>query len=259
MKQLHLIRIPLSMNALGRWAGERGWVRGRALAFDEGRALHHLVDETFGPGSLRPFRLLLPPRSVEGNLYSYSVYGHEELVAAMHKFALPEHLEVLRPERLASKLMPVDWGVGERLGFDVRLRPVRRLRNDLPTLLGKFRGGAELDAYLWEAVRHHPTDWKGMATNDRSRGSVYLDWLDERLASGARIDRAATRMVRYQRIVVARGDRALEGPDATFQGILTVTRPDAFTTMLAHGVGRHRAFGYGMLLLRPPHRARHFR
>ena len=255
MGQLHLVRIPLSVNSLGRWAGERGWVRGRALAFDEGRALHHLVDETFGPGTLRPFRLLVPPRSVEGNLYSYSDHGHEELVLAMRKFALPEHLAVLRPERLSSKLMPVEWSVGERLGFDVRVRPVRRLRTDLATPLGKFRSGAELDAYLWEAVRNHPTDRRGMAANSRSRVSVYLDWLDERLTSAATIDRAATSVVRYQRTIVDRGDRALEGPDVTFHGVLTVTRPDTFTTMLAHGVGRHRAFGFGMLLLRPPHRA----
>ena len=255
MRQLHLVRIPLSVNSLGRWAGERGWVRGRALAFDEGRALHHLVDETFGPGALRPFRLLVPPRNIEGNLYSYSAHGHEDLVSAMQKLALPEHLAVLRPERVASKLLPVDWSVGERLGFDVRVRPVRRLRSDLATPLGNFRSGAELDAYLWEAVRNHPTDRTGLARNNRSRDSVYLDWLDERLASAARIDRAATRVVRYQRTIVDRGARALEGPDVTFHGVLTVTQQDTFTKMLAHGVGRHRAFGFGMLLLRPPQRA----
>jgi len=214
-----------------------------------------LVDETFGPGALRPFRLLVPPRNVDGNLYSYSAHGHEDLVSATKKFSLPEHLAVLRPERLASKLMPVDWSVGERLGFDIRVRPVRRLRTDLATPLGKFRSGAELDAYLWEAVRNYPTDRHGMAANNRSRECVYLDWLDERLASAARIDRSATRVVRYQRTIVDRGARALDGPDVTFHGVLTVTRPDTFTTMLAHGVGRHRAFGFGMLLLRPPHRA----
>ena len=252
--QLHLVRIPLSTNSLGQWAGERGWVRGRAVAFDEGRALHHLVDETFGPGALRPFRFLVPPRAGEGNLYSYSAHSHEELVAAMRKYALPEHLAVLRPERLASKPMPVGWRVGERIGFDVRLRPVRRLRADLTTPLGKFRAGAELDAYLWEALRHYPADREGMAASERSRASVYLDWLDRRFAHAAQIDRAATRMIKYERIVVARGARALDGPDVIFHGTLTVTQPDAFTAILAHGVGRHRAFGYGMLLVRPPHR-----
>ena len=75
MSALYLIRVPLTINALARWAGERGWLTGRAVAFDEGRALHHLVDEAFGPGALRPFRLLVPPRSGDGNLYSYSSQG----------------------------------------------------------------------------------------------------------------------------------------------------------------------------------------
>lgn len=254
MKQLHLIRVPLAVNALAQWAGERGWVRGRAMAFDAGRALHHLVDETFGPGTLRPFRLLVPPRSAEGNLYSYSANDHGQLRVAMREFALPDHLTVLRQERLASKVMPGDWSVGQRLGFDVRVRPVRRLHADLATSWGRFRGGAELDAYLWEALRRYPTNREGMATSNRSRETVYLDWLAERMAPAAQIEVGTTRLAQFQRTLVARGARGLEGPDATFHGTLTVTQPHAFTALLARGVGRHRAYGYGMVLLRPPQR-----
>ena len=36
------------------------------------------------------------------------------------------------------------------------------------------------------------------------------------------------------------------------RGVLTITDPDAFAQLLARGVGRHRSYGYGMLLLRPP-------
>ena len=38
------------------------------------------------------------------------------------------------------------------------------------------------------------------------------------------------------------------------RGILTITDPIAFAELLKRGVGRHRAYGYGMLLLRPPAR-----
>jgi CRISPR system Cascade subunit CasE len=34
-------------------------------------------------------------------------------------------------------------------------------------------------------------------------------------------------------------------------GILEVTGGEAFARLLARGVGRHRAFGFGMLLLKP--------
>lgn len=264
--QFYFVRVPLSLNALARWAGERGWVQGRARTFDEGRALHHLLDETFGRGTLRPFRLLVPPRRVDGNLYAYSGNDHEMLRAAMRKFALPEHLTVLRQERLVSKLMPNKWDSGQRLGFDVRVRPVRRLHTDLVTPRGRFGAGAELDAFLLEALRRYSVDRTGMAASGRSREAVYLDWLTERLAPAARVDRAATKLAQFQRTLVTRSrhvrvgsdrrrDRGLEGPDATFHGTLIVTQPTAFADILLRGVGRHRAFGYGMLLLRPPPRS----
>lgn len=238
------------------------------MTFDEGRALHHLLDETFGPGTLRPFRLLVPPRSTEGNLYAYSLIDHKQLRTAMQKLALPDHLAILRQERLASKLMPDNWSIGQRLGFDVRVRPVRRLHADVTTTQGRFRAGAELDAFLREALRRYPDDHAGMATSGRSREVVYLDWLTERLAPAALIDRDETKLVQFQRRLAARprhvrsdgrGDRGLEGPDATFHGTLTVTQPNAFAEILVHGVGRHRAFGYGMLLLRSPQRAKTIR
>ena len=49
-----------------------------------------------------------------------------------------------------------------------------------------------------------------------------------------------------------RKGHASEGPDATLTGHLRITDPTAFAHLLARGVGRHRAFGFGMLLL---HRA----
>jgi CRISPR system Cascade subunit CasE len=42
----------------------------------------------------------------------------------------------------------------------------------------------------------------------------------------------------------------VSGPDAVLAGQLRVTDPKAFTQLLASGVGRHRAFGFGLLLLR---------
>ena len=70
-------------------------------------------------------------------------------------------------------------------------------------------------------------------------------------------------LVRYQRLdvlrrtqrtepEVARSSRVVSGPDVVLGGQLRVIRPDAFARLVARGVGRHRAFGYGMLLLHPP-------
>jgi CRISPR system Cascade subunit CasE len=69
-------------------------------------------------------------------------------------------------------------------------------------------------------------------------------------------------MTRYQQLGVTRKNqkgsagevrhsRLVNGPDAVLAGQLRVTSPDAFAQLLANGLGRHRAFGFGLLLLRP--------
>ena len=62
---------------------------------------------------------------------------------------------------------------------------------------------------------------------------------------------AKTTLQRFERTRVARLGRAPEGPDATFHGELEVGDPEAFVRILANGIGRHKAYGYGMLMLRP--------
>ena len=254
MTAVHLVRVPVDTGRLARWAGERGWSGSNGAVFDEGRALHHLVTEIWGPRVFPCFRLLVPPRRHAGNLYAYSAMDAEALRPAARAQALPEHLQVLRLEGLESKPMPADWRAEQRLGFDLRTRPIRRLRCDLSSSKGTVRAGCEVDAFLVEALRDHPEAPDGMETGGRTRQEVYLDWLSERLAPAARLDRSASRLVRFRRRRVAREQRDSEGPDATVHGILTVAAPAKFSALLMRGVGRHRAYGYGMLLLRPPGR-----
>ena len=183
MSPLFLIRVPVAMDKLARCAGERGWLRhrGNVAGFDEGRALHHLLDETFGPGALRPFRLLVASRQSVGSLYGYCESDGESLCEGARIHALPEHLSVLRLDRLEGKAMPDAWTEGRRLGFDVRVRPVRRLKNDLADGETAFRKGAELDAFRVEALRRYPGNPGGMEQDGQTREAIYLDWLAERL------------------------------------------------------------------------------
>ena len=239
MSSLFLIRVPVAIDKLARWAGERGWIRhqGREAGFDEGRALHHLVDEMFGPGTLRPFRLLVPPRRAVGSLYGYCERDGKALQEAGQVYALPEHLSVLQVDRLEAKAMPTAWVEGRRIGFDLRVRPIRRLKIDLGTDKERFRKGAELDAFLIEALRRHPDNLEGMAGDTRARETVYLDWLAERLAPAAELDRKATRLARFQRSRISRGTAGPEGPDATFHGALKVKDPGRFSELITRGVG----------------------
>ena len=203
---------------------------------------------------LRPFRLLVPPRCKSGYLYAYSALEADALCTASKVQSLPDHLDVLSLDRLQGKAMPDDWHTGQRLGFDVRVRPVRRLSNELEAPSGMIgKKGAEIDAFLVEALRRHPGEPNGMASEGRTREAVYLDWLAEQLAPAAALERSSSHLARFRRVRVARGRHSgPEGPDATIHGTLTVSDPDSFSALLARGVGRHRAYGYGMLLLRPP-------
>ena len=253
MSALHLVRLPLRMDALARWAGDRGWGSGRrGEVFDEGRAVHHLLAEAFRPGAVNCFRLLVAPGSGVGNLYLYSSEDAEALRATAECWAWPDHMGILPLARIESRAMPRAWRTGQELGFDLRARPVLRLRRDLDTQRGLVGKGSEVDAFLAEALRRHPGSPDGMANEGRTREAVYLDWLKERLSGVAELDRAGSRLVRFRRRCVLRGRRVVDGPDATIHGTLRVSDPDRFAEALRRGVGRHRTYGYGMVLLRPP-------
>jgi CRISPR system Cascade subunit CasE len=50
----------------------------------------------------------------------------------------------------------------------------------------------------------------------------------------------------------ARETRRLERPDVRFEGEMVVEDGERLLGYLGHGVGRHRAFGFGALMLAPP-------
>lgn len=234
---LHLIHLPIPPRAFAEWARGRGF--GPKGTQDDGLTLHFLLSALFGKGVLQPFRLFSPERG-DGSLYAYAGQGADDLSQTARMVGTPEMLAAVALDRMRGKPMPAPQQ-DQRLGFDLRFRPVRRLTEG-----GRVR---ERDAFQAEADRNHPDDRTGMTTAGRDREAVYRDWLAERLP-GAELETAA--LIRFQRLRVLRDGHALEGPDATMHGTLTVTDPARFADALAAGVGRHRAYGFGMLLLRPP-------
>jgi CRISPR system Cascade subunit CasE len=260
---LHLIRLPISLPELGRWAALRHYGftlrRGpkgqeRDAGFDEGRAIHHLLAETFGPGVLQPFRQIVAPGGKQSHIYAYSRLDKAALREAAHTYALPEVSKIFDPAQLDAKAMPEQWRAGRRLGFEIRVRPVSRLFKPLPAADGAFAKGAEIDAFLIEALRSFPAGEAAeadMLKTGRSREAVYTDWLAQRLKGTATLQ-LGVRLTRFQRLRAARKSCSSEGPDAILQGDLIVDDPAGFQALLAQGIGRHKAYGYGMLLLRPP-------
>ena len=237
MTVIHLVSLPIRVRALRKWSAARGF------GADEGYALHHLLSETFGKGALQPFRLMVAPNAVNGSLYSYAQSNEVALKEVAAECALPDALAVCEVPSLATKAMPENWKLRRRLAFDLRVRPVRRLLKPA----GALPRGAEVDAFLLELLRADPDG--PSAENKLAREDVYRHWLERRLGEAAKLEQA--KIVRYERRAILRGPEICQGPDVVWHGELTILDGDEFSVRLASGVGRHTAYGYGMLLLRP--------
>lgn len=240
MSPLILVSLPLDMMTFHHWITDRNFGE------DEGRALHHLLCECFGKGMLQPFRLMVASGAKVGNLYAYTRADRDTLIETARETGLPDALALCRPEQLTAKEMPLEWRTGRRIAFDLRVRPVKRLIKPA----GKFAKGAEIDAYLVEKLRRFP-EQKGIEGDSIvARADIYQQWLIERLGEAAEILNG--KLARFAQVKVARrGSMRLEGPDAILHGELVVRDSGRFAECLARGVGRHTAYGYGMLLLRP--------
>jgi len=251
----HLIYAPINMRALNRWAGQRALVRQNA--FDEGYALHVLLSGMFGKAALKPFRLFASERRQTATLYAYAEADQNKLQRIAHEVATPECLQILDPQKLCSKEMPTKFSEGQRLGFDIRVRPVRRLNGELQDRGADqvLKKGAEVDAFRIHVLQNFPdgrtNKEKSARVAGETRESVYVAWLAERLENAAEMENGHCHLTAFRRIRSFRGNKIVEGPDAILHGTLTVANPGEFATRLRDGIGRHKAYGYGMLLLRP--------
>jgi len=238
---LYLLQLQPDMPRLVRWADAQG-VLPRDGDDDLAYALRALLAAAFDTLAPRPF-MLLRDASRPPALLAYSPNAAVALRERAAAFALPEAIAALGLDTLADKAMPDRFSTGRRLGFRVRVRPtVRTDRDDERT---KTR---EVDAFLAAIAGTGPEEAP-------RRDAVYRDWFTRRLAEGGavveRLSMDAFRLAQVHRRDRDRRLRRSPGPEASFTGVLSVRDTERFAALLARGVGRHRAFGFGMLLLRP--------
>lgn len=220
---------------------------------DLGYAWHAVFHASFGEKSPSQF-VHLPAGEhgggPSGRLLAYSVHSLGDLRDMAATFADPQFSAPLRLEVAHEKVMPTVFQPGTRLGIQVRLRPVARSTERR----GNDRSGprGERDVFL------RAVDRAG-GTVTVNRAECYDAWLrDKLLAAGVEVERLRMTAFRFTRLRTRdRSDghaasRSVEGPDAWFRGDGCVADSARFSDLLTRGVGRHRAFGFGMLLLSPP-------
>jgi CRISPR system Cascade subunit CasE len=249
---LFMLHFPVDSRRLIAFAEAQGM--GGARRFDEGYAVHALLRALFGPSAPGPFTVRAA-RDLPGP--AVLAYGPEPLAGLSQTAGLtaePLAHAVVDWARAADKPMPAAFPAGMRLGFEVRACPVVRVGRGAVTK----RPGAEVDAFLSALDAF---DRAGAGAERPTREAVYLDWLRRHLEGGgaaglldarvaARRLRTVLRKTQPTKDEPDRAPRSFARPDIIFSGTLRVGDPIAFRTLLARGIGRHRSFGFGMLLLR---------
>ena len=135
---------------------------------------------------------------------------------------------------------------GDRLGFVLRANPVLAVPQP-----GKLRG-LRADAIMHAKSKLSPVERLAFTVQDAR--SIAVAWLAKRgPLLGFDVDTNATSADGYQQIRVPRTGRqpAIVFSEIEFAGALTVVDPDRLRQALFKGVGKARAYGCGLLLVRP--------
>jgi len=228
---LHLLRLQVDSAALMRFANDQ-----RLLEHDDeghGYVLHAWLAAMFGAQAPKPFRYF------EGRqeLLGYTRETGATLLEHSQAFASPLAHVALIPGSLATKPMPESWRAGQRLQAESLVCPISR------------KDGHEKDVYLRALDR--------LDGDAPSRAAVYTDWFRRQCAQVIDFEHlelvglSRGRLLRRGRAERGRQVRSIDRPQALFRGVVTVADGQGFGELLARGIGRHRAFGFGMVLLAP--------
>lgn len=239
MAALHMVEIRPDLTALHRFLGSQRLADAHRDQ-DLGYGVHAWLMAALGEAAPKPWRLWADPDR-PARLLGYTPYDADTLRHRARQ-AAPAALVVIPDvdSSLATRPLPT-WRQGRRLAFELLCCPVGRAS----------RSGVEKDVFLMQL--------EGGQTSP-PRQSVYADWTRRQLeGTGAvtvtQLTIGGFRLVRQLRRggngQDSRRTHVLIRPQVSVKGEFVVDRPDQFSAVLVRGVGRHRAFGYGMLLLRP--------
>ena len=222
---IHLFETRIAPDLLTEWQKDKG-----LSPLTEARDLtyHRILTETWGDLVPRVFRVM-----PNDTLYGYSRVCAEELQAVANENATPLEYAALGVARIRSKPMPESWNKDRLFNFSIKVVPTMRQR-DLQNR------SHELDWYQYQG-RSSFTD----------RETAYHKWLKQRVAHHDAMELLEVQITDfYKHLTIWKArQRPISKPVACLQGVLKVNDSARFNELLMQGVGRHKAYGYGMFLL----------
>ena len=236
-----MLEIKFDVAALYHFLHSQG-LSGREDDSELSYGVHAWLGAAFGELAPQPWRLLMdkrrPPR-----ILGYASHDAGTFQQRLAEFAEPGTFQVCpEPESMiAGRTMPT-WAKGCYLGFQTLACPIGR----------KAGSGIEKDLFLIHADAEENSE--GLC-----RETIYGNWAKERFSRHS-VTVNSIRLKGFRLAKQKRRGRSKKGkrvfrrivcPQALLEGELTIGDPADFTRLLSRGMGRHRAFGYGMILLRP--------
>lgn len=202
---------------------------------DNGYAVHSCLAEVFREDAPAPFAIV----GSNGKLLeilAYSDQPKEELVENAKTYSMPLAYECIDWEAFHSKPMPL-LAAGTVCDFSIRMCPVSRSSKEKK----------ELDVFLSKVLS------KESQQTDRMK--VYCRWFSKLLKEKEAADCLDVRVEGFRLATLERRDsgrvlKRLKRPDVSFAGTLSVKDSKLFLEAIRKGLGRHKAFGFGMLLLK---------
>ena len=225
---LYLLQADIDMRNLATWSNAQGHP-------DGDRAAHALIYRTFGKDDV-PRAFIVNEdagyRKQKATLLAYTGYDADQLQEIARRNQDLSTAGVMSPLTFRTNELPERWREGTAVAIEVRLVPTYRSQSSK----------TEYDVHR----RHDAAD---------TPQETYCRWATELLTRKAGVEPAehTVHVTKYRRREVQRqwGQRTMTMPDVTVRASCILRDTETWEKALRLGVGRHKSFGYGMLLVRP--------
>lgn len=129
---------------------------------------------------------------------------------------------------------------GQRFGFALRINPTKAIKIE----------GSEKSKRT--DVLMHAKKQNGGTLSIEEREEICLEWLAQKLArEGAKLEKEFSQILQYSQVKLEHKSKNATIAKIDVEGVLEITDCNLFQNALLNGIGHGKAFGLGLLLLRP--------